>query len=114
MKADWSSRISPRVLGAGELLGEVERRVEIALAKIDELAVKGGGALACGVERPLKRVDCLFELLLAALVSLAALVHGFLGESAHALGHGSVELQRLEFLGGFAESVARLLGGGLR
>ena len=35
--------------------------IEIALGKIDELAVEGGGALAGGVERSLERVDRLFE-----------------------------------------------------
>src|SRR5690242_4259176 len=43
-------------LGAGELLGEVEGGVEIALSKVDKLAIERRGALACGVERPLKCV----------------------------------------------------------
>jgi len=51
-------------LGAGELLGEVEGRVEITLVKIDQLAIEGGRALACGVERPLQRIDGLLQLLL--------------------------------------------------
>src|SRR5512143_3476262 len=100
-------------LGAGELLGEVEGRVEITLVKIDQLAIEGGRALSCGIERPLQRIDGLFQLLLAALVGLPALVDRLLGESAHALRNGRVELQCLEFLRGLAECVARLLGGGL-
>jgi hypothetical protein len=83
------------------------------LVKIDQLAIEGGRALSCGIERPLQRIDGLFQLLLAALVGLAALVDRLLGESAHALRNGCVELQCLEFLRGLAECVARLLGGGL-
>src|SRR5262249_19089457 len=94
------------VLGAGEALGEVEGGVQIALGQVDELAVEGGGTLACRIERALERVDRLFERILAALIGLAALVHGLLGKSAHALRDGGIELERLKFLGGFAEGLA--------
>src|SRR4029453_8239907 len=77
-----------------------------------ELAVEGSGALARRIEGPLESVDCLIERILAALIGLTALVYGLLGESTHALGHGRIELERLEFLGGFAEGFASGLGGG--
>src|SRR5262245_40417741 len=101
-----------KVLGAGEALGEVEGGIQIALGKVDELAVEGGRALARRIEGPLERVDRLFERILAALISLAALVHGLLGESADALRHGGIELERLKFLGGLAEGLASGLGSG--
>ena len=101
------------VLGAGEALGEVEGGIQIALGQIDELAIEGGGTLAGGIEGPLEGIDGLFERILAALIGLAALVHRLLGQSAYALRHGGVELERFELFGGFTEAIARLLGGGL-
>src|SRR5262245_9890566 len=101
-----------KVLGARKALGQVKDGVQIALAKVDELAVEGGGTLARRIEGPLERVDRLLERILATLIGLAALVYGLLGESAHALGHGRIDLERLEFLGGFAEGFASGLGGG--
>src|SRR6185312_4723790 len=102
------------VLGAGKALGEVEAGVEIALSNVDELAVEGGRALACGVEGTLERIDGLFKSILALLVGFAGLCDGLLGESTYALRHSRLERELLELLGALAEGFARLVGGVLR
>ena len=101
-------------LGAGELLGEVEGGIEIALGKIDELAIEGGGALAGGVERPLERVDRLFELLLAALVGLAASGSPSSRRERARSQARSYRASTSRIPWRLCGSIARLLGGGLR
>src|SRR5262249_11173052 len=98
---------------ACEALGEVEGGIQIALGKVNELAVVGRRALSCGIERPLERIDRLFQSLLAALIGFAALGYGLLRESTHALGHRRIKLERLELFGSPTERIARLLGGDL-
>ena len=101
------------VLGGGELLGEVEARIEIALGNLDDLAVEGGRALACRVEGTLHRIHRLFKRILGSLVGFARLHHRLLGEGPYAFGHGGIEAEPLKLGSGLTESIARLLGGSL-
>src|SRR5499427_4000405 len=71
------------------------------------------GSLTRGIERPLERIDRLFQSLLAALIGFASLGHRRLRESTHALRHRCIKLERLELFGSSTERIARLLGGNL-
>ena len=102
------------ILGPGELLGKIEARIQIALSDVDEFAVEGGSALSGGIERPLKRIDGIFERVLGFLIEpLGSASPSSLPKLERSQEQSYRERSLLKVGGGFLECFARLLGGGL-